>query len=506
MEPRSHRTATDQPLLACQSAWIADESDVKVIEKSRRVGISWVQAADDALLAAANTGMDVFYIGYNKDMAREYIEDVAEWARFYSLAAGSIEEEEEIFRDGDSDKSILVFRIHFASGHKVEALSSRPTNIRGKQGRIVIDEAAYHDKLHELIKAALAMLMWGAQVVVISSHNGTENEFNELVEDIRTGRREFSLHRITLDDALAHGLFDRIRMRLEAMGKEWRKRGYTSDAAGFRDWLVNLYGDGADEELFCIPRRSEGAYLTRGMIEACMDKGVPVFRWERPNAFAQEEDAARYRDAAAWCAGQLLPALQAMPENFPTYFGEDFGRTGDLSVFMPAQEYDGMVHRCPFVVELRNIPFKQQEQILFFILDMLPEFRGGAMDARGNGAYLAEVTAQKYGDWRIHQVQLTQNWYIDHMPRLKAALEDRTFILPHDPDILDDFRAIRMVKGVAKVPEGHKNKGRDGKPRHGDAGIAGALCVYAVHNCHGGPMESTGTGIKRPHTRLKGYL
>ncbi len=154
-------------LLPYQQRWVEDLSPVKVCEKSRRVGLSWGEAADDALLAASASGMDVWYIGYNKDMAREFIEDCADWSRHYNKAASAIEE--FLFEDGDEDRSIHAFRITYSSGFKVVALSSRPSNLRGKQGKVVIDEAAFHDDLDGLIKAAMALLMWGGRVVIIST-------------------------------------------------------------------------------------------------------------------------------------------------------------------------------------------------------------------------------------------------------------------------------------------------------------------------------------------------
>ena len=179
--------------------WIADDAAVKVAEKSRRVGITWAEAADAALSAAATAGMDTWYLGYNRDMAREFVETAAAWARQFNKAAHAIEE----IALEDERRDLLAYRIRFASGRKIVALSSRPSNLRGKQGRAVIDEAAFHDNLPELMKAALAFTMWGGLVRVISTHNGAENAFNELVNDIRAGRRPFSLHRVTLDDALA---------------------------------------------------------------------------------------------------------------------------------------------------------------------------------------------------------------------------------------------------------------------------------------------------------------
>ena len=34
---------------------------------------------------------------------------------------------------GDERSDILAYRIRFASGHKIVALSSRPSNLRGKE-------------------------------------------------------------------------------------------------------------------------------------------------------------------------------------------------------------------------------------------------------------------------------------------------------------------------------------------------------------------------------------
>lgn len=49
------------------------------------------------------------------------------------------------------------FRIKFASGFEIMALSSAPRGLRIKQGVVIIDEAAFVDNLKELLKAALAL-------------------------------------------------------------------------------------------------------------------------------------------------------------------------------------------------------------------------------------------------------------------------------------------------------------------------------------------------------------
>src|SRR6185312_13781120 len=200
--------ASDVPaaLLPYQQAWLADQSDFKVCEKSRRTGLTWAEAADDVLIAGrarAAGGMNVYYIGYNMDMAIEFIEACAMWARVFNQAAGAIEEGQELFEEGKEDKVIKTYTIRFESGFRIVALSSRPANLRGKQGVVVIDEAAFHQDLDELLKAAIALLMWGGKVRVISTHNGVDNPFNQLIEDIRAGKRSGSVHRTTFDEACA---------------------------------------------------------------------------------------------------------------------------------------------------------------------------------------------------------------------------------------------------------------------------------------------------------------
>lgn len=45
----------------------------------------------------------------------------------------------------------------------------------------MIDEAEFHESLEELLKAALALNMWGARVRLISTHNGIDNPFNAYI-------------------------------------------------------------------------------------------------------------------------------------------------------------------------------------------------------------------------------------------------------------------------------------------------------------------------------------
>lgn len=493
--------STPHVLLKYQQDWIADQADVALWEKSRRIGASWTDAADSVMVAAgAENAMDAMYIGYSEDMTREYIDDCAMWAKAFDFTASTVGE--TLFDDTDENgdtQQIKAFRIDFASGRKILALSSRPRSIRGKQGKVTIDEAAFHDDLPGLMKAALAMLIWGGKVRVISSHNGDDNAFNEMVKDVRAGKLPYSLHRTTFDDALADGLYDRVKL---IQGERLKEK----TLADWRAKIYAQYGENAAEELDVIPSSGSGKYLTRMMIEACMQAGIPVVRLAQQDSFTLLPQHIREAETRDWCEEHLLPLLEKLDPNLDHYFGEDFARNGDLTVIAPLAQTRTLDLVTPFLVELRNVPFEQQKQILFYILDRLPRFRAGAMDARGNGQYLAEVAMQKYGASRIAQVMLSQEWYRENMPPFKSALEDKELTLPKDADVLADLRCIVMEKGVAKVPDNARIKGSDGRDRHGDSAVALVLGTFAALTMEPVQMEYQALPRARIATTLGDYV
>lgn len=463
--------------LLYQQKWIANTSPVKVWEKSRRIGASWCEAADNVLIASRrNNPQNVFYITASKDMAVEYINDAANWARIFNEAAEEVEE--FIFTEGSKDKGdyreIQAYRIKFASGKRIEALSSRPSNLRGKQGVVVIDEAAFQPDLKGLIKAAMALLMWGGEVRILSTHNGEDNEFNTIVKDIRAGRLDYYLHRTTLDDALADGLYKRI---CYCTGQEWSLQ----EQDKWREDLINFYRDGYLEELFCVPANSSGAYFPRILVENAMDKNIDVLNLSLSDEFFSLQEQEKQTEVISWCSLNLGGKINKLNPHYRTSLGSDFGRKGDLSYFVLFQELPNLVRKAAFALEMRNVPFTQQEQILFWIIDKCPRFIGGAFDAVGNGASLAEKAASRYGQYRIFQVNLSIPWYRENMPKYKAALEDHKVLLPNNSDLLNDHRAVEVIKGIPKLNE-TRQKGTDGKQRHGDGAIACALAWFASLN------------------------
>lgn len=254
-----------------QAKWNNDQSQIKVCEKSRRIGLSWADAADSVLEAAKINGADTYYIGYNKEMAEGYIADCADWARAFNLVTSEIKQEVLIENE---DRDIITYSIHFASGFKIEALSAKPRSIRSKgkpRSRLRIDELAFHDEPKEVLKAAIAFKMWGGRIAIWSTHNGINNEFNKLIQRIKNGELPtYSLHTYTFTEAIEDGLYKRI---CHVLGEEWS----LEKEFEYIKTIEAEYGVDADEELYCKPsNHRETKIIDRNWYQIVTRDNMPV--------------------------------------------------------------------------------------------------------------------------------------------------------------------------------------------------------------------------------------
>lgn len=465
-------------LMKHQAEWLEDQSTLKAAEKGRRTGITFAEALDDTLIAAAKRsagGDNVFYIGDTKDKGREFIGYVAHFAQVIAKELHTVEE--FVFADEREDgttKDIAAFRITFNSGFRIEALSSRPANIRGLQGVVVIDEAAFHKDVREVIDAVNALLIWGGKVRVISTHYGHLNPFNELIRESRAGKNGFNVHHIPFSKAVENGLYERV---CYIKGWDWSQEAQDKWEATIR----GSYGSrtaAMRQELDAVPAEAEGAALTRVQIEACMQHALPYHRWTCTDDFRNYDDARRKREALEWCEANLKPVLDSLDGNLRHFLGEDFARTGDATDIVIMQETPGLVFKWALTVELRNVPFDQQWQIFQYVADRVPRLGKGAVDKGGNGAYLAEKAVQRYGTV-IEEVSFSREWYAREMPPYIDAFSDKSVLLPKHADILQDHQSLQWVDGIIRVPKDFRFKGSDGLNRHGDSAVAGALAFYA---------------------------
>ena len=494
--PEGYDPLAEGILMAHQAEWIRQlhEYDLNIAEKGRRTGITYATALDDTITASTMKkagGDNVYYIGDTKEKGLEFIGYCAHMAKVMAaaMADGSRGIEVFLFEDQQPDgssKQITAYRIRFASSFQIVALPSTPASIRGLQGIVDIDEAGYHKNVQAVIDAATALVIWGGKIRIISTHNGVKNAFNQLIRDTRAGQYAFKIFHVTFDDAVANGLYERVCL----------VKGWTPTAEGKKDWYLRVrkaYGSNKAamrEELDCIPREGSGVAIPGIIIEACMTEVRPILRLALDNDFVLKGETYRISWCDEWIRIHLKPLCEALDPDRDHVFGSDYARYCDFAVTGPLSIEQDLTRRCPFLIEMHNVPTRQQEQIIWFMVDHLPRFRGGAMDATGNGQTIAEYTADKYGRPLIEEITLNDSWYRENMGSFEDAFADQTIDIMRDADVLNDIRALEQIDGIIKLP---KLKIKDTKDatlqRHGDSAIMLALAWYKSRNLTGGPIE-----------------
>ena len=424
-------------LLPYQRRWVEDRSGLKVIEKSRRIGLSWAEAYDSVMHAGVegDGGGNVYYQSYAHDMTRGFITDCAEWAAV--LQAGAAELGETLIELDDGEK-VPAFRLILASGREIVAMTSAPRGFRskGRPGdRAIVDEAAFVDSLAEVLKAAMAFRIWGGTVHVLSTHNGEASPFNTLARDIEEGRRPGSLHTVTFADAVRDGLGCR---RFEVTGREWT-------APAEAEWVAETrseYGEDAAEELDCVPSRGAGAWLA----------------WEQIRA-AEHDEAG---DPGRFDGGR-------------TVIGNDIARRKHLWVAW-VLHLVGDVGWTREVVELRNAKFAEQDAEL----DRLDErYRPSLiwMDQTGMGEKPVEDAIGRYGRHRVEGVLMSPGRRLDLATVCRRRFEDRTVRIPASEAIRQDLRAVKRAPGPAGGVRLVSEESKDG---HADRFWALALACGAA--------------------------
>lgn len=498
-------------LMTHQAEWCALQVDIKLASKGRRTGITFAEALDDTLIAGSQKkagGDNVYYIPDTKDKGLEFIGYCAHFARVIAEAqsSGISRIENFLFEDQDENgntQMINAYRIRFSSGFAIVALSSRPANIRGLQGIVVIDEAAFHANVAAVLEAATALLIWGGKIRIISTHNGRKNPFNQLRDDIEKGRygEDAKVYTATFDDAVRNGLFERVcMMRQWEPTVEAKKKWYSK--------IRNSYGPrkaAMREELDAIPRDGGGKSIPGVWIDRALKDGRPVLRLTMDDDFVKRPDLERKLYVEVWIRMHLAPLAKLLDPRLQTVFGMDFARHRNFTEITPLQITQTLRRSAPFVLELHNVPSRQQEQILWAFIRMLPMWRGGAMDSTGPGLTLAEYTADEFGHEMIHQVTLSRGWYAEWMPKMVKNFEDDQYDLPRDVNIDEDLRAVEDVDGIPRVPEVNTKDLKEPELfRHGDFAISLVLAEFASVNMSA-PMEFTSDGETRG-SDLEGFL
>lgn len=457
--------------LPYQQRWINDDSRLKIMEKGRQIGLSWSTAFAIVKRTAPIENRNDQWVSSRDDIqARLFKEDCDRFAKVLDLAARDLGQ-----LIIDEDKKISAYVLQFANGNRIHSMSSNPDAQAGKRGGRVLDEFALHPDPRKLYSIAYPGITWGGLLEIVSTHRGTANFFNELVTDVkhRGNPKGFSLHTVTLEDALDDGFLYKLQQALPEDDERM-----AMDEAEYFDFIKSGC---ASQEIFlqeymCVPADDEGAFLTYDMIAACEYK--PTDDWEI-------DAQGRRRDGTA-------------PQEL--YVGVDVGRRHDLTVLWILERVSG-VFFTRLVITMQDMPFSAQEDVLYGILD-LPAVRRACMDDTGLGMQFAERAQEKYGEYRVEKVRFTAQVKESMAYPVRAAFEDKAIRIPHDDKIRADFRGIRKTTTASGNIRFTADSGPDG---HSDRFWALALAMEAASQ-PAGTIEYQSTGRKRTYARMTNYM
>lgn len=425
--------------LPYQVAWLNDESRYKIAEKSRRTGYTYVQAYEDAKYAAVVSGTDVWFSSADESAAKEYILYVAGWAEIFGMAAKDLG---EIVIDNKND--IKARTVEFASGHRINALSSNPKGFRSKGGKLVLDEFAFHQDQEGMWKAARPIVTWGYPVRVISTYNGNSNRYARMVKDARNGDSNFSLHTTTIERAVREGLADRI------MGRD------LTDAER-QQWLDEERQACGDEETWqqeymCKPIDSASAFLGWDLITSC----------EHANA-----------------------GLPELYEGGHCYVGMDIARRRDLTVIWVVEQL-GDTYWTREVISLPKAKFRHQMDAFDQVMSRYRVLRA-AIDQTGMGEAIVEELQERHGVYTVEGVLFSGPSKQAIATDVKRLFEDRRVRIPENTQIRDAHQAIRREVTAAGNIRYAADRNEAG---HADEFWAHGLALHAAGDS--GPPAASG--------------
>jgi hypothetical protein len=137
--------------LPYQQAWIDDRSPLKIMEKSRQIGITYADAFDSVLKASSKTkSADVWVSSRDEPTARLYLQHCKRWAQALNIGAQYLGQ--QIVSNEKKDLTAEVLR--FNTGFCIYSLTSSPDAIASRTGHIKLDEFALHKDQRELFRVA----------------------------------------------------------------------------------------------------------------------------------------------------------------------------------------------------------------------------------------------------------------------------------------------------------------------------------------------------------------
>lgn len=423
--------------LPYQQSWILDPARIKIMEKSRQIGISWASAYNLVRQQSiASNHLDSWVSSRDATQAQLFIQDCKRFATDLDSSCSPIKKQSS-------------FSLLFSNQTHIYSLSSNPNAQAGKRGSRILDEFALHPDPQKLYTIAYPGITWGGNLEIISTHRGSTNFFNRLIQEVNQGGnpKKISLHRVTLEDALNQGFLRKLKENLPFDDPR-----QFMDNATYFDHIRSACPDKESflQEYMCEPLDEANFFLSPSLIESC--EYPPDTLWE--------------------CT---IPKAMRSTNDF--FLGIDVGRDHDLTVFWLLENVNNILFTRQLLC-LQNTPFSFQEESLHTFFS-IPNLRRTCIDQTGLGRQFTERAIHHFGPSLVEGITFTNTIKESLAFALRTALENRSIRFPKNNLIRSDLRAIKRQITSSGNIRFQADRGING---HADRFWALALALHAAKN------------------------
>jgi phage FluMu gp28-like protein len=406
-----HLPFTSKYFLPYQVRWLDDKSPLRICQKGRQVGVSYVDQYDSVIKAAVKDhSHDVWVVSRDEIQSKQYIQGCKRWARILNYAANDLGEQLFTLANG---QPIKVQVLTFATGASIYALSSNPDAIVGKTGHVKLDEFALHKDQRTLYAVAKPVTQWGGTVSIISTHRGPNTMFNQIITRIKEGHdpMQWSLHTIPIQLAVSQGLVEKINA---ATGTHQSREAFLhrleSECIDKEQW---------NQEYCCLPADENSAFISYDMLNACEDTTLHLMTLDR----------------------FLEYAIRNTQYSF--YLGLDLATADrDLCVIDVGEKIGDVVYDR-LRIESLNTPIHVTKEIVYRLL-RLPSLKRACIDGTGMGVQLGGELHRDFG-WKAEPLDLTNPFKEELAFALRAEFEERRLRIMHDDKLRADLRSIKKL-------------------------------------------------------------
>lgn len=350
---------------------LGQEAKGRIVEKGRGLGFTYMAAMDALLYAHIHDRITVPVAGRQAGTSDEFIDRCHDLVRDAKIA--------EFFDPRDD----VTSRVELGNGSQLVPIpGGSPNAIRSKRvTHAVLDEYAFHPYPVELWRALRGSQSEGGTVDVISTHDGADTHYYQVLEDAKRGDLDFHCFNFPIHDADAWRQDVSMKTQLQdglRLIAPWLAPG-TLDEFRREDPL------GYQQENLCLVMDAALSVLSRDAISNASNPDLPD--WGQ----LLNGDETQYADVLAG-VGATRPK-RPDGDTDPVFLGVDFASAGDLSAFK-LWSHTPAGPRQRWMEYLHGVDTPAQNALLHLIEESVG-LSGALIDMTGPGTGLYEYAKRQ---------------------------------------------------------------------------------------------------------------